>query len=67
MKKPTDLTLDTASLRKLAEQALANRPHDLPAGSVDEKKRLHELQVHQIESARSQKTFDNYLGLTQLE
>jgi diguanylate cyclase (GGDEF)-like protein/PAS domain S-box-containing protein len=49
MKKLTDLSLTPAALRLSAEQQLVARPETVPTSLGDEKRLLHELQVHQIE------------------
>ncbi|AMK77027.1 MULTISPECIES: bifunctional diguanylate cyclase/phosphodiesterase [Methylomonas] len=49
MKKQLDLTQDPVQLRRNAEQQLAVKPEPVVATLSDEKKLVHELQVHQIE------------------
>ena len=49
MKKQPNLTQNTDELRRKAEQRLTAKPEIVPATPSDEKRLLHELQVHQIE------------------
>ncbi len=49
MKKQANITQDPTELRRSAEQQLAAKPEIIPGTPIDEKKLLHELQVHQIE------------------
>lgn len=47
--KPLDLTQDPEALRRHAEQQLTDSPGTVAATPSDEKRLIHELQVHQIE------------------
>jgi PAS domain S-box-containing protein len=49
MKKNSDVTSDTAELRRRAELRLNQKQAAGPAADADTRKLLHELQVHQIE------------------
>ncbi|WP_427501556.1 hypothetical protein ACQE3E_09635 [Methylomonas sp. MED-D] len=49
MKKQPDLTRNPDELRRQAEQRLTTKPEIVPASPSDEKRLVHELQVHQIE------------------
>ncbi|WP_026600367.1 putative bifunctional diguanylate cyclase/phosphodiesterase [Methylomonas sp. 11b] len=49
MKKQPDLTQNPDELRRKAEQRLTAKPEIVPATPGDEKRLVHELQVHQIE------------------
>jgi diguanylate cyclase (GGDEF)-like protein/PAS domain S-box-containing protein len=49
MKKQPDLTQNPDELRREAEQRLTAKPEIVPATPGDEKRLVHELQVHQIE------------------
>ncbi|MGZ5075194.1 MAG: hybrid sensor histidine kinase/response regulator [Methylobacter sp.] len=49
MKQETENAIEATELRQKAEQQLAAKPEIVPATSGDEKKLVHELQVHQIE------------------
>ncbi|MGR9117465.1 MAG: ATP-binding protein [Gammaproteobacteria bacterium] len=49
MKKQVDKVMDASLLRQSAEQVLVNQTAATPDSSLDDKRLLHELQVHQIE------------------
>ena len=49
MKKPSDTAPNAASLRQLAERQLATKAKTLTGNLIDERRLMHELQVHQIE------------------
>lgn len=49
MKTTADKPIDALALRQQAEQQLAAKPEIFPASPSDEKRLVHELQVHQIE------------------
>ncbi|MGZ4960751.1 MAG: putative bifunctional diguanylate cyclase/phosphodiesterase, partial [Methylomonas sp.] len=49
MSQPTDSSEDSAELRRRAERQLANKKEVLPDQLVDQRRLVHELQVHQIE------------------
>ena len=49
MKKPSDPDQNAAELRLQAEQRLATKAKTLTGNLIDERRLMHELQVHQIE------------------
>ena len=49
MKKPSDVGQNAAELRLQAEQRLATKTKTLTGNLIDERRLMHELQVHQIE------------------
>ncbi len=49
MKKQPDLSQNPDELRRKAEQQLTAKPEVIPVAPGDERRLVHELQVHQIE------------------